>query len=818
MRVKRKLFLTGAIMILMISLFALIVLITKTPVTASAATTPKYTVHFSYNAYYKSNTTTTTTGLAADTTSARIRIGQSTYSTYSIELWGSGYSGTGDLPIGGAVNSSTVSVKLNSTSGSPTITIKDSSGTTVGSGKDTVTMSGLADDTYEGTFSDSGGWLVNNRQYDQAGFSASFSFKVDTVAPTISGASMSTTGKYTNSAFTVTASDSSSGIEAIYWRDSVSTTYSSVSGSSKTVSAGSTNGLYRFYAVDKAGNTSATYYVYYDNIAPVGKVTTDSGATVINGGITNESFSYSVTENGSGLKTLYYKTPSSTSWQTYTVGATISANAEQGVYTFWATDKAGNSETYTVNLADPCADGHDYIPKFILPTCTSGGYTLYTCSRCGVIYTADNTAALGHSYAAVVISPTCTSGGYTTYTCTRCNYSYTGNTTSAAGHSYAAKVTAPTCTSTGYTVYTCTKCGYSYTGNTTAALGHSYAATATSPSCTEEGYTTYKCTRCGISHTDSPTQATGHSYVASVTEPTCTERGYTIFTCTKCGDTYRDNETAPSGHNYVSEVISSACTEGGYTIYQCTKCGDSYNGGYTQPTGHNYVTRTIAATCSEGGYSLHTCSICGESYQDNITQPLGHNFISTTREATCTQFGGTVYTCQICGYEYGDNSGNYPKGHNYTTTIITAPTCTTEGLRRSVCDDCGDSYETVIAANGHNYVISDVVSENGITTRTYTCMACGKAYTQELGDQYEEVSNYVEYLFTEYSPYMWWVLLVAAGVWSIVIGVMIAIAHKNEDKEKARKMLINYVIGLVVIAVIVVACPYLIRGIAALIT
>lgn len=65
---------------------------------------------------------------------------------------------------------------------------------------------------------------------------------------------------------------------------------------------------------------------------------------------------------------------------------------------------------------------------------------------------------------------------------------------------------------------------------------------------------------------------------------------------------------------------------------------------------------------------------------------------------------------------------------------------------------------------------------------------------------------------------MWWVLLASAGVWSIVIGVMIAIAHKNEDKEKARKMLINYVIGLVVIAVIVVACPFLVRGIAALVT
>ena len=48
-------------------------------------------------------------------------------------------------------------------------------------------------------------------------------------------------------------------------------------------------------------------------------------------------------------------------------------------------------------------------------------------------------------------------------------------------------------------------------------------------------------------------------------------------------------------------------------------------------------------------------------------------------------------------------------------------------------------------------------------------------------------------------------------------GSVYGIAQKNEDKEKARKMLKNYIVGLVVIAVILVACPYLVNGIAALI-
>lgn len=115
-------------------------------------------------------------------------------------------------------------------------------------------------------------------------------------------------------------------------------------------------------------------------------------------------------------------------------------------------------------------------------------------------------------------------------------------------------------------------------------------------------------------------------------------------------------------------------------------------------------------------------------------------------------------------------------------------------------------------------MITDEEREDGSTKRTYTCTICGNTYVQDLGNQTEKVTNYVEYLFAQYSPYMIWVFLATAGVWSIVMGVMFAIAHKNEDKEKAKKMIVNYVIGLIVIFCILVAAPYLVRGIAALVT
>lgn len=65
-----------------------------------------------------------------------------------------------------------------------------------------------------------------------------------------------------------------------------------------------------------------------------------------------------------------------------------------------------------------------------------------------------------HSYTAVVTSPSCTTKGYTTYTCA-CGYHYQDHVSSALGHTFGDWVTtvAPTAFSAGTQVRTCTFCG-----------------------------------------------------------------------------------------------------------------------------------------------------------------------------------------------------------------------------------------------------------------------------------------------------------------------------------------------------------------------
>jgi phosphotransferase system glucose/maltose/N-acetylglucosamine-specific IIC component len=170
-----------------------------------------------------------------------------------------------------------------------------------------------------------------------------------------------------------------------------------------------------------------------------------------------------------------------------------------------------------------------------------------------------------------------------------------------------------------------------------------------------------------------------------------------------------------------------------------------------------------------------------------------------------------------CGYEYKTDIVK-ASGHSLETKVLLVSTCEEKGERYYGCTKC--DYERIdeIPEHGHNYELSEETSTDGMITRVYVCTLCAQSFEQDMGEQYEKVSNYVEYLFDEYSPYMMWVFLATAGVWSIAMGIAIIIATKNEDKAKAKKMLVNYGIGLIVIFTILVAAPYLVHGIAALIS
>lgn len=158
--------------------------------------------------------------------------------------------------------------------------------------------------------------------------------------------------------------------------------------------------------------------------------------------------------------------------------------------------------------------GHNMTQVITSPgSCRAPSYGYNKCTRCDY-RTPERTLGYGqHKYEATeVIQPTCTTGGYTVYTCTvkGCGSVKHDNYTVATGHKWK-EDTAATCTAAGTRI--CSVCGV--TESVGSPNGHTWHETSRqSPNCTNEGSVTYTCSVCGTSKTETiPIDPNGHRWV-----------------------------------------------------------------------------------------------------------------------------------------------------------------------------------------------------------------------------------------------------------------------------------------------------------------
>lgn len=378
--------------------------------------------------------------------------------------------------------------------------------------------------------------------------------------------------------------------------------------------------------------------------------------------------------------------------------------------------------------------GHNYEALATDATCTSMGYTTYTCVDCGDSFMADYTEVTEHSYDEVVTDPTCTSHGYTTYTCVDCDDSYVSDYTEKLEHNYEEMITAPTCTEMGYSTFNCVDCDDSYVGNYTDVTEHNYNKQVVEPTCTEHGYAVYTCPDCGKSYMSDYTDCKEHRYKETVVAPTCRTMGYTVFKCYDCGDEYIGNYTDMLPHDYRGRKVEPTCTTMGYWYYDCQTCSSSYQSNYIDMLPHDYKAVVTKPTCKDHGFTTYTCKSCGDEYIGDYVKELAHYYRTSITPPTCFSLGYTTYTCTGCNDTYkSDYKDKVP--HGYTKTTI-EPTCTLHGFAIFYCPDCGDSYrDNFTETIPHNYVqtiINPTCIKMGYSS--YACADCDASY----------VSNYKE--------------------------------------------------------------------------
>lgn len=273
---------------------------------------------------------------------------------------------------------------------------------------------------------------------------------------------------------------------------------------------------------------------------------------------------------------------------------------------------------YTVTRMTPaqrCAKfGHVERTVTQEPNCTTPGYTISVCVRCGETTRNEKKEALGHDYEVTEVKATCTVNGKKTYKCKRCNDVF-NMTLFAEGHDWTetAKIEA-TCKNPGSASYKCDKCSAEYTV-TEPQKDHAVKSTVVLPTCTQRGYTEIACVMCDYKSIIDYKDALGHSEKTKVFSPTCTEEGYTLVYCERCNaELNKKDIVAAKGHTMVNGV--------------CSVCGEGCE--------HNYVKGdVVAATCTENGYTVYTCSKCNTSYNGDEVKALGHKF--------------NVEKCERCG-------------------------------------------------------------------------------------------------------------------------------------------------------------------------
>ena len=255
-----------------------------------------------------------------------------------------------------------------------------------------------------------------------------------------------------------------------------------------------------------------------------------------------------------------------------------------------------------------------------------------------------------------------------------------------------------------------TSCSHSYT---TTNLG--------SGGCNTPVTVVKACSKCGYIMESQSTG--GHSYGDWVVSPaTCTADGYQVRTCSACGSQEMETIPAHGEHSWNEGTVAAAagCITNGSKIFACTECGTTKTESIPAK-GHTWMNPSCLASS--------TCSICGQS----SGAALGHDYATTVlAEPGCTTEGLRSYNCSRCSAGYTES---IPRtGHELLDTV-TNPTCTTPGYTTHSCANCSLSYrDSVTMASGHHYA-SQVTTPAGCKTNgvvTYSCTECGDRYTRQL--------------------------------------------------------------------------------------
>ena len=137
------------------------------------------------------------------------------------------------------------------------------------------------------------------------------------------------------------------------------------------------------------------------------------------------------------------------------------------------------------------------------------------------------------------------------------------------------------------------------------------------------------------------------------------------------------------------------------TFVLCFACMFACDNNKEEVCEHDYVAETVVdPTCTQDGYTKYKCSKCNDVKNDNVTPKLGHAMSDWAQKtpATCTEAEVLEQHCTRTGCDYSDTKAGDPElGHDVQWTVVTEPTCETDGTKDGKCSRCDYEEKGVVA-------------------------------------------------------------------------------------------------------------------------
>lgn len=204
-------------------------------------------------------------------------------------------------------------------------------------------------------------------------------------------------------------------------------------------------------------------------------------------------------------------------------------------------------------------------------------------------------------------------------------------------------------------------------------------------------------------------------------------------------------------------VPASTVINNNYTINTRV---DNLTGIYVDNSDNYYTDVTIVDETNNRYYDMTT-----KTYYDIKSWSYDYSsrtyFLTLDNDVALTvQFGDTNVTIttnnvsNTYNYVVEDDSGSDPDTpttckHDWQETIDTAPTCLESGHASYTCSKCGETYEQILAAKGHDWKVIEHVnmvynSDGTVATQGHTlyeCSVCGEQWYTDTGAPPPDVSG-----------------------------------------------------------------------------